>query len=34
LFAQFDLSHKGSMWNDWRLDQRVLQPAYSISKMP
>ncbi len=32
-FAQFDVSYKGSMWNDLRLDQRILQPAYSISNL-
>jgi len=29
-FMQLDLSYKGSMWNDLRIDQRVLQPAYSL----
>ena len=30
LFTQIDVSYKGSMWNDLRIDQRVLQPAYAI----
>ena len=33
LFAQVDVSYKGSMWNDLRIDQRVLQPAYSITNL-
>jgi len=32
-FAQFDVAHKGNMWNDLRLDVRVLQPAYSLSNL-
>ena len=33
LFTQFDLFLEGSMWNDLRLDQRLSQPAYSISNL-
>jgi outer membrane receptor protein involved in Fe transport/tetratricopeptide (TPR) repeat protein len=33
LFAQLDVSHKGSMWNDLRIDQRILQPAYTIGNL-
>jgi outer membrane receptor protein involved in Fe transport/tetratricopeptide (TPR) repeat protein len=33
LFAQIDGSYKGSMWNDLRIDQRVLQPAYTIGNL-
>jgi iron complex outermembrane receptor protein len=32
-FAQFDLEHKGSMWNDLRIDHRILQPAYTIGNV-
>jgi outer membrane receptor protein involved in Fe transport/tetratricopeptide (TPR) repeat protein len=33
LFTQIDVSYKGSMWNDLRVDQRVLQPAYTIANL-
>src|SRR5262249_17781830 len=33
LFAQLDVAHKGRTWNDLRIDQRVLQPAYSIGNL-
>ena len=33
LFAQLDVSYKGSMWNDLRVDQRVLQPAYALGNL-
>jgi outer membrane receptor protein involved in Fe transport len=29
-YTQFDLAHKGDMWNDLREDTRALQPAYTI----
>ena len=29
-YAQIDVAHKGSMWNDLRVDQRILQPGYSL----
>jgi outer membrane receptor protein involved in Fe transport len=32
-FAQFDVAHKGSMWNDLRIDHRILQPAYTIGDL-
>ena len=32
-FAQFDIAHKGSMWNDLRLDHRIVQPAYTIGDL-
>jgi len=32
-FAQFDLAHKGDMWNDLRIDTRTLQPAYTIGDL-
>jgi len=32
-FAQLDAARKGSMWNDLRLDHRVLQPGYTIGNL-
>jgi iron complex outermembrane recepter protein len=32
-YAQFDLAHKGDMWNDLRVDTRSLQPAYTIGDL-
>jgi outer membrane receptor protein involved in Fe transport/tetratricopeptide (TPR) repeat protein len=29
-FAQIDVEHKGSMWNALPVDQRILQPQYSL----
>lgn len=29
-YAQVDVAHKGSMWNSLQVDQRRLQPAYSL----
>ena len=29
-YAQGDVAHKGSMWNSLQVNQRTLQPAYSI----
>jgi outer membrane receptor protein involved in Fe transport/tetratricopeptide (TPR) repeat protein len=29
-YAQVDVAHKGSMWNSLRVDQRTLQPAFSV----
>ncbi len=29
-YAQIDVSHKGSMWNSLQMDERMLQPAYSL----
>ncbi len=32
-FAQVDVAHKGSMWNDLRVDVRTLQPAYTLGNV-
>jgi iron complex outermembrane receptor protein len=32
-FVQFDVAHKGDMWNDLREDVRTLQPAYTIGDL-
>ncbi len=37
-YAQFDMSHKGDMWNDLHVEgsngePRVLQPAYSLMNL-
>ncbi|HXA35850.1 MAG TPA: sulfotransferase [Steroidobacteraceae bacterium] len=32
-FAQVDLAHKGSMWNDLRVDVRTLQPEYTLGNL-
>ena len=32
-FAQTDIAHKSSMWNDGRVDVRILQPAYTLANM-
>ena len=29
-YGQIDVSHKGSMWNGLQVDQRILQPGYSL----
>jgi outer membrane receptor protein involved in Fe transport/tetratricopeptide (TPR) repeat protein len=29
-YAQIDVEHKGSMWNSLPVDQRILQPQYSL----
>jgi outer membrane receptor protein involved in Fe transport len=29
-YAQIDVEHKGSMWNSLQVDQRILQPEYSL----
>ena len=33
VFAQTDIAHKGSMWNDSRVDVRSLQPAYTLANL-
>ncbi len=32
-FVQLDAARKGSMWNDLRVDHRILQPAYTIANL-
>ncbi len=32
-YAQADVAYKGSMWNDLRIDQRTLQPAYTLANL-